>query len=142
MRFMVIVKANKDSEAGVLPDEKILTDMTKFNEELVKAGVMLAGEGLQPSSKGVRVKFGPGNQKTVIDGPFSETKELVAGFWLWQCKSLDEAIQWLKRAPFGGGVEIEIRQVFEADDFGANLTPETRAREERLRRATENQARL
>ena len=142
MRFMVIVKANKDSEAGVLPDAKALTDMTKFNEELVKAGVMLAGEGLHASSKGVRVKFGPGNQKTVIDGPFPETKELIAGFWLWQCKSLDEAIQWLKRAPFGGGEEIEIRQVFEADDFGANLTPETRAREERLRQATENQARL
>jgi len=142
MRFMVIVKANKDSEAGILPDQKILTDMSKFNEELVKAGVMLAGEGLQSSSKGVRVKFGPGNQKTVIDGPFSETKELVAGFWLWQCKSLDEAIEWLKRAPFGGGTEIEIRQVFEADDFGANLTPETRAREERLRQAAENQARL
>ena len=143
MRFMVIVKANKDSEAGILPDEKILTDMTKFNEQLVKAGVMLAGEGLQASSKGVRVKFGPSNQKTVIDGPFSETKELVAGFWLWQCKSLDEAIEWLKRAPFGGGAEIEIRQVFEADDFGANLTPETRAREERIaRQAAENQARL
>jgi len=142
MRFMVIVKANKDSEAGILPDQKILTDMSKFNEELVKAGVMLAGEGLQSSSKGVRVKFGPGNQKTVIDGPFSETKELVAGFWLWQCKSLDEAIEWLKRATFGGGTEIEIRQVFEADDFGANLTPETRAREERLRQAAENQARL
>jgi hypothetical protein len=142
MRFMVIVKANKDSEAGVLPDAKILSDMSKFNEELVKAGVMLAGEGLHSSAKGVRVKFGPGNQKTVIDGPFAETKELIAGFWLWQCKSLDEAIQWLKRAPFGGGEEIEIRQVFEADDFGANLTPETRAREERLRQATENQARL
>jgi hypothetical protein len=143
MRFMVIVKANEDSEAGILPDAKSLTDMTKFNEELVKAGVMLAGEGLQASSKGVRVKFGPGNQKTVIDGPFSETKELIAGFWLWQCKSLDEAIEWLKRAPFGGGAEIEIRQVFEADDFGANLTPETRAREERIaRQAAENQARL
>ena len=143
MRFMVVVKANKDSEAGVLPDEKILTDMTKFNEELVKAGVMLAGEGLQPSSKGVRVKFGPGNKKTVIDGPFAETKELIAGFWLWQCKSLDEAIEWLKRAPFGGGEEVEIRQVFEADDFGANLTPETRAREERIaRQAAENAARL
>jgi len=143
MRFMVIVKANKDSEAGVLPDAKILTDMTKFNEELVKAGVMLAGEGLQPSSKGVRVKFGPGNKKTVIDGPFAETKELIAGFWLWQCKSRDEAIEWLKRAPFGGGEEIEIRQVFEADDFGANLTPETRAREERIaRQIAENQARL
>jgi hypothetical protein len=143
MRFMVLVKGNKESEAGVLPDEKILTDMTKFNEELVKAGVMLAGEGLQPSSKGVRVKFGPGNKKTVIDGPFAETKELVAGFWLWQCKSLDEAIEWLKRAPFGGGEEVEVRQVFEADDFGANLTPETRAREERIaRQAAENAARL
>ena len=143
MRFMVIVKANKDSEAGALPDEKILTEMTRFNEELVKAGVMLAGEGLQASSKGVRVKFGPGSQKAVIDGPFAETKELVAGFWLWQCKSRDEAIEWLKRAPFGGGEEIEIRQVFEADDFGANLTPEVRAREERIaRQAAENAARL
>ena len=143
MRFMVVVKANKDSEAGALPDAKILSDMTKFNEELVKAGVMLAGEGLQPSSKGVRVKFGPGNKKTVIDGPFAETKELIAGFWLWQCKSLDEAIEWLKRAPFGGGEEVEIRQVFEADDFGANLTPEVRAREARVaRQAAENAARL
>lgn len=143
MRFLVAVKANADSEAGVLPDAKMLTEMTKFNEELVKAGVMLAGEGLQPSSKGVRVKFGPGNKKTVIDGPFAETKELIAGFWLWQCKSLDEAIEWLKRAPFGGGEEVEIRQVFEADDFGANLTPETRAREERIaRQAAENAARL
>ena len=143
MRFMVLVKGNKESEAGVLPDAKILDDMTKFNEELVKAGVMLAGEGLQPSSKGVRVKFGPGNKKTVIDGPFAETKELVAGFWLWQCKSLDEAIEWLKRAPFGGGGEVEIRQIFEADDFGANLTPEVRAREERIaRQAAENAARL
>ena len=143
MRFMVIVKANKDSEAGALPDEKILTEMTRFNEELVKAGVMLAGEGLQASSKGVRVKFGPGSQKAVIDGPFAETKELVAGFWLWQCKSRDEAIEWLKRAPFGGGEEIEIRQVFEADDFGANLTPEVRAKEARIaRQAAENAARL
>jgi hypothetical protein len=143
MRFLVAVKANKDSEAGVLPDAKMLAEMTKFNEELVKAGVMLAGEGLQPSSKGVRVKFGPGNKKTVIDGPFAETKELIAGFWLWQCKSLDEAIEWLKRAPFGGGEEVEIRQVFEADDFGANLTPEVRAREERVaRQAAENAARL
>ena len=143
MRFMVIVKANKDSEAGALPDEKILTEMTRFNEELVKAGVMLAGEGLQASSKGVRVKFGPGSKKTVIDGPFAETKELVAGFWLWQCKSRDEAIEWLKRAPFGGGEEIEIRQVFEADDFGANLTPEVRAKEARIaRQAAENAARL
>jgi len=142
MRFLVIVKANEESEAGVLPKANELSDMTKFNEELVKAGVMLAGEGLQPSSKGVRVKFGPGNNKTVIDGPFPETKELVAGFWIWQCKSLDEAVQWLKRAPFGGGAEIEIRQIFEAEDFGANLPPEVRAREERLRgQAAENAAR-
>lgn len=143
MRFLVVVKANEESEAGVLPKANELSDMTKFNEELVKAGVMLAGEGLQPSSKGVRVKFGPGSNKTVIDGPFPETKELVAGFWIWQCKSLDEAVQWLKRAPFGGGAEIEIRQIFEAEDFGANLTPEVRAREERLRgQAAENAARL
>jgi len=142
MRFLVIVKANEESEAGVLPKANELSDMTKFNEELVKAGVMLAGEGLQPSSKGVRVKFGPGSNKTVIDGPFPETKELVAGFWIWQCKSLDEAVQWLKRAPFGGGAEIEIRQIFEAEDFGANLPPEVRAREERLRgQAAENAAR-
>ncbi|HEV7387302.1 MAG TPA: YciI family protein [Gemmatimonadaceae bacterium] len=142
MRFMVIVKANKESESGALPDAKALSAMTKFNEELVKAGVMLAGEGLQASSKGVRVKFGPGDTKTVIDGPFAEAKELIAGFWLWQCKSRDEAIEWLKRAPFGGGEEVEIRQVFEAEDFGANLTPETRAREERVaRQAAENAAR-
>ena len=132
MRFMIIVKANKDSEAGVLPDEKILTEMGKFNEELVKAGVMLAGEGLQPSSKGARVKF-EGSKRTVIDGPFSETKELIAGFWLWQVKSKEEAIEWLKRAPFDGGTEVEIRQVFEAEDFGDNLTPELREQEERLR---------
>jgi hypothetical protein len=143
MRFLVIVKGNEESEAGGLPDAKMLSEMSKFNEELVKAGVMLAGEGLHPSSKGVRVKFGPGNKKTVIDGPFAETKELVAGFWIWQCKSRDEAVEWLKRAPFGGGAEIEIRQVFEAEDFGANLTPEVRAREEALRvRAAENAARL
>ena len=143
MRFLVIVKANDESEAGGLPDANMLSEMSKFNEELVKAGVMLAGEGLHPSSKGVRVKFGPGNKKTVIDGPFAETKELVAGFWIWQCKSRDEAVEWLKRAPFGGGAEIEIRQVFEAEDFGANLTPEVRAREEALRvRAAENAARL
>ncbi|MFL5499601.1 MAG: YciI family protein [Gemmatimonadaceae bacterium] len=142
MRFMVIVKGSKESEAGILPDEKILTAMTKYNEELVKAGVMLAGEGLQASSKGVRVKFGPGTGTTVIDGPFAETKELIAGFWLWQCKSRDEAVEWLKRAPFGGGTEVEIRQVFEPEDFGANLTPETRAREERIaRQAAENAAR-
>jgi hypothetical protein len=132
MRVMVIVKANKDSEAGGLPDQKILTEMGKFNEELSKAGVMLAGEGLQPSSKGVRVRF-DGAKRTVIDGPFAETKELVAGFWLWQVKSKEEAIEWLKRAPFGGGTEIEIRQVFEADDFGEAFTPELREQEERIR---------
>ena len=132
MRFMVIVKANEDSEAGVLPDEQILAKMGKFNEELVKAGVMLAGEGLHPSSKGARVRFS-GEKRTVIDGPFSETKELVAGFWLWQVKSKEEAIEWLKRAPFDGGTEVELRQVFEAEDFGANLTPELREQEERLR---------
>src|ERR671924_1001572 len=111
MRFMIIVKANEESEAGVLPDEKILTEMGNYNEELVKAGVMLAGEGLHPSSKGVRVRF-EGDKRTVMDGPFAETKELIAGFWLWQCKSKEEAIEWLKRAPFDGGTEIEIRQVF------------------------------
>ncbi len=132
MRFMVIVKANKDSEAGILPSTEILTAMGKFNEELVKAGVMLAGEGLHPSSKGVRVRFS-GGKHTVIDGPFAETKELIAGFWLWQVKSKHEAIEWLKRAPFGGGTEVEIRQVFEADDFGPQLTPELRAQGERQR---------
>lgn len=131
MRFMVIVKANKDSEAGVMPTEKILTEMGKFNEELVKAGVMLAGEGLQASSKGARVQFSGGN-KTVIDGPFAETKELVAGYWMWQVKSLDEAIEWLKRAPFED-TEVEIRQVFETADFGDEFTPELREQEERLR---------
>jgi hypothetical protein len=131
MRFMVLVKADKNSEAGVLPDQKVLAAMGKFNEELVKAGVMLAGEGLQPSSKGARVKFSKGN-KTVIDGPFAETKELVAGFWLWQLRSKEEAIQWLKRAPFED-TEVEIRQVFEAEDFGAEFTPELREQEERLR---------
>src|SRR4051812_45962578 len=132
MRFMVIVKANEESEAGVLPDEKILSAMGKYNEELVKAGVMLAAEGLQPSSKGARVKF-EGGKKTVTDGPFSETKELIAGFWLWQVKSKEEAIEWLKRAPFDGGTEVELRQVFETEDFGENLTPELREQEERLR---------
>lgn len=131
MRFMVLVKANKDSEAGVLPDQKMLSEMTKFNEELAKAGVMLAGEGLHPTSKGVRVRFS-GDKRTVIDGPFAETKELVAGFWVWQVKSKDEAIEWLKRAPFDQ-TEVEIRQIFEAEDFGAELTPELREREERLR---------
>jgi hypothetical protein len=127
---MVLVKADKNSEAGVLPDERLLTEMTKFNEELAKAGVMLAGEGLRPSSKGARVRFA-GGKKTVIDGPFTEAKELVAGFWLWQVKSLDEAIEWLKRAPFED-TEVEIRQVFEAADFGEAMTPELREREERL----------
>ena len=131
MRFMVIVKANKDSEAGAVPSEKMLTEMGKFNEELVKAGVMLAGEGLQSSSKGARVKFS-GGKTTVIDGPFAETKELVAGYWMWQVKSLEEAIEWLKRAPFED-TEVEIRQVFEAEDFGAEFTPELREQEERLR---------
>lgn len=128
MRFMVIVKANKDSEAGVLPSTEVLTAMGKFNEELVKAGVMLAGEGLQPSSKGKRVRFS-GGKHTVIDGPFTESKELIAGFWLWQVRSMEEAIEWLKRSPFDGGTEIEIRQVFEAADFG----PELQQAEEQLR---------
>jgi len=136
MRFMILVKANKDSEAGVLPDKKILTDMGKFNEQLVKAGVMLAGEGLHPSSKGARVRFSGGKQ-TVIDGPFTESKELIAGFWLWQVKSKDEAIEWLKRAPFGGGAEVEVRQVFEEEDFGAEFTPELREQERRLRAQAE-----
>jgi len=131
MRFMVLVKANEDSEAGVLPDEKILTQMGKYNEELVKAGVMLAGEGLHPTSKGARVRFS-GGKRTVIDGPFTEAKELIAGYWLWQVKSKEEAIEWLKRAPFDG-TEVEIRQVFEAEDFGVALTPELREQEERLR---------
>ena len=137
MRFMVIVKANKDSEAGVLPDEKILKAMGKFNEELVKAGVMLAGEGLHPSSKGARVRFS-GGKKTVVDGPFAETKELVAGYWLWQVKSRDEAIEWLKRAPFDD-TEVEIRQVFEAADFAASdPTGEIRKKEEDLRKRIES----
>jgi len=133
MRVMVIVKANKDSEAGVLPDKKMLTEMGKFNEELVKAGIMMAGEGLQASSKGKRVRFS-GTKRTVIDGPFAETKELIAGFWMWKVKSMDEAVDWLKRAPFEDGAEVEIRQVFEAEDFGAEFTPELREQEERLRK--------
>jgi len=134
MRFMVMVKATKLSESGALPDQKLLSDMGHFNEELVKAGVMLAGEGLHPSSKGARVRFS-GAKRTVIDGPFAETKELVAGFWLWQVKSKEEAIEWVKRCPnpFPGESEIEIRQVYEAEDFGAEFTPELRAQEERLR---------
>jgi hypothetical protein len=133
MRFMVIVKANKDSEAGVMPDEKMLTAMGKYNDELIKAGVMLAGEGLQASSKGARVRFDGPTKRTVIDGPFAETKELVAGFWLWQVKSKEEAIEWLKRAPFEQGEEVEIRQVFETEDFGEALTPEVREQEDRWR---------
>ena len=139
MRVMVIVKADKSSEAGVLPDEKLLADMGEFNDELVKAGVLLAGEGLQPSSKGKRVRFS-GSKRTVIDGPFAETKELVAGFWLWQVKSMDEAIEWVKRAPNPGpGTEsvLEIRPVFEADDFGDEFTPELREREAQLRAQSE-----
>jgi hypothetical protein len=132
MRVIVFVKASKESEAGVLPSTEIIAEMTKYNEQLVKAGVMLAGEGLQPSSKGARVKF-EGSKRTVTDGPFPETKELIAGFWIWNVKSMAEAIDWLKRAPFGGGVEIEIRPIFEAEDFGKNLTPELREKEERLR---------
>src|SRR5947208_10256396 len=132
MRFMVIVKASKGSEAGELPDQKLLAAMGKYNEELVKAGIMLAGEGLQPSSKGARVRFS-GSKRTVIDGPFSETKELIAGYWLWKVKSKEEAIEWLKRAPFDGGTEVELRQVFEAEDFGAEFTPELRDQEERIR---------
>jgi hypothetical protein len=140
MRFMVMVKATKDSEAGALPDQKILTEMGKFNEELVKAGIMLAGEGLQPTSNGARVRFS-GSKRTVIDGPFTESKELIAGFWLWEVKSLDEAIEWVKRCPnpHPGESEIEIRQVFEAADFGAEFTPALREQEERLRAQIEKQ---
>ena len=138
MRFMIVMKANKDSEAGVLPDHDILTRMGNFNEELVKAGIMLAGEGLQSSAKGARVTLIDGNA-TVTDGPFTETKELIAGFWMWQCKSKAEAIAWVKRCPTIPGVEtnIEIRQVFEAEDFGPEFTPEARAQEERLRQQME-----
>ena len=138
MRFMVMVKATKDSEAGVMPSEKDFAAMGKFNDELVKAGIMLAGEGLQPSSKGVRVRFS-GSKRTVVDGPFAETKELVAGFWIWQVKSKDEAIEWVKRCPnpMPGDSEIEIRQIFEAEDFGEEFTPELRAQEERQRKTIE-----
>jgi len=138
MRFMIIVKASKDSEAGVMPSEQLLTDMGKFNEELVKAGIMLAGDGLHPTSNGARVIFS-GNTRTVIDGPFAETKELIAGYWLWQVQSKEEAIEWVKRCPnpHQGGGEIEIRQVFEAEDFGAEFTPELREQEARLRTQSE-----
>ncbi len=134
MRFMVIIKATKDTEAGVMPDQQLLTDMGNFNEELVKAGIMQSGEGLHPSSKGKRIKFS-GSKRTVVDGPFAETKELIAGFWLWQTKSLEEAVEWARRIPNPTGAEgeVEIRQVFEADDFGAEFTPELREQEDRLR---------
>jgi hypothetical protein len=132
MRVMVIVKASKESEVGQMPGEKLLAEMGRYNEELVKAGIMQAGDGLHPSSKGKRVRFS-GAQRTVIDGPFAETKELIAGFWLWKVKSMDEAVEWLKRAPFDGGTEVELRPLFEAEDFGAEFTPELRAQEERLR---------
>ncbi|HXU34090.1 MAG TPA: YciI family protein [Thermoanaerobaculia bacterium] len=140
MRVIVMVKATKDSEAGVMPSEQLLTEMGAYNEELVKAGIMLAGEGLHPSSKGARVRFS-GDQRTVIDGPFAETKELVAGFWIWQVRSMDEAIEWLKRCPnpMPGESEIEIRPVFEAEDFGAEFTPELREQEERIRAGIEAQ---
>ena len=133
MRCMVIVKANKDSEAGVMPKQELLAEMGKFNEELVKAGVLLAAEGLQPSSKGKRVRFS-GEKRTVMDGPFTETKELIAGFWLWQVRSMEEAVEWVKRCPcpFAGESEVEIRQVFEAEDFGAEFTPELREQEARI----------
>ena len=132
MRFMVMVKANKDSEAGVMPSKEMLESMGKFNEEMVKAGVMLAGDGLTPTAKAKRVRFS-GSQRTVIDGPFAESKEIIAGYWIWQVRSMDEAVEWLKRAPFDGGVEVTLRPVFEADDFGKEFTPELRAKGERLR---------
>lgn len=132
MRVMVLVKADKNSEAGIMPSEDLLTKMGAYNEELVKAGVMLAGEGLHPSSKGIRMRFS-GHERAIIDGPFAETKELLCGFWLWQVKSFEEAVEWLKRAPFDGGTEIELRRVFEMEDFGAELTPELREQEDRLR---------
>ena len=132
MRVMVFVPGDKNSEAGVMPSTELLADMMKFNEELVKAGVMLAGEGLTPTAKGKRVKF-DGKTRKVIDGPFTESKEIVAGFWIWQVRNMDEAVEWIKRAPFGGGVEIELRPIFEAEDFGKELTPELRAKEDALR---------
>ncbi len=132
MRFMVLVPGNDESEAGAMPSTDILEAMTKYNEDLVKAGVLLAADGLHPTSKGAKVRF-DGSERTVIDGPFTEAKELVAGYWIWECASREEAIEWLKRAPFGGGVEVEIRQIFEASDFGEQLTPELRRANERLR---------
>jgi len=138
MRVMVLVPGDRDSEAGKMPSQEIISKMMKFNEELVKAGVMLAADGLTPTSKAKRVKFS-GSQRTVIDGPFTESKEIVAGYWIWQVKSIEEALEWLKRAPFDGGVEVTIRPVFEAEDFGKELTPELRAKEERLRAEVERQ---
>jgi hypothetical protein len=139
MRVMVLVKADGQSEAGEMPSQELLTEMGNYNEELVKAGVMVAGEGLHPSSKGVRVRFS-GDERSVIDGPFAETKELLAGFWLWEVRDLDEAIEWAKRAPMGGDTEVELRPVFETEDFGDELTPELREQEERLRRQTEERS--
>jgi len=141
MRVMVIVKASAESEAGQMPSNEILAAMGNFNEQLVKAGVMLAGEGLHPTVRGKRVRF-EGSKRTVIDGPFAETKELVAGFWLWQVKSLEEAVEWIKRAPFDGGAELELRPVFEAEDFGAEFTPELREQEERQRAEMERRAKI
>lgn len=132
MRVMVIVKASKESEAGVMPDTKMLADMGKYNEQLANAGIMLAGEGLHPTSKAKRVRFS-GSERSVIDGPFAETKELIAGFWLWKVKSMDEAVEWLKKAPFDGGTEIELRPIFENEDFGAEYTPELRRQDEAIR---------
>ena len=137
MRVMVIVKASKESEAGVLPSTELLANMGKYNEQLVKAGVMLAGDGLQPTSKGKRVRFS-GQKRTVTDGPFTETKELIAGYWIWQVRSIEEAVEWLKRAPFDGGEEVEIRQMFETADFGENMTPELREQEDRLSKQLAN----
>jgi hypothetical protein len=139
MRFMVLVKASEESEAGVMPSEEDLAEMGKFNEELVKAGVMLAGEGLHPTSRGARIRFS-GDERTVIDGPFAETKELLAGYWVIQARDRDEAIEWMKRAPFDGGTEIEVRQVFEEEDFGEEFTPELREQEERIRAQAEQNA--
>ena len=139
MRVMVIVKASKESEAGQMPSTELLAAMGKYNEELVKAGIMKAGDGLHPSSKGKRVRFS-GKERTVIDGPFTETKELIAGFWIWQVKSMDEAVEWLKKAPFDGGAEVEIRPFFEAEDFGKEFTPELREQEDRLRRQIASKA--
>jgi hypothetical protein len=137
MRVMVIVKASKESEAGVLPSTELLANMGKYNEQLVKAGVMLAGDGLQPTSKGKRVRFS-GQKRSVTDGPFAETKELIAGYWIWQVRSIEEAVEWLKRAPFDGGEEVEIRQMFETADFGENMTPELREQEDRLSKQLAN----